>query len=543
MSRWRTPRPRERRRTVAACLAAHGLISAPRPLEAGGGAVRWGVRFAAAAVDLGPAFILFARHLATRPDLLAADDLLALEELGPAELAASLPPPGDAATRVAAELDRPQAEVLSGLEPEPVHRGLLYEEHRARLCTGFGRLEAGSDVVVRLRRPGLETALASGHDDLHHLRPAFPALDRRGFDALVDDFHASLADRLDLRAEATALNAFAEDVVDSDLLTVPRCPTSAATPRLSIRQALPGERVERIAAAGGERTALRRGELVRRLHLAWLQQALVAGHVPVDTEWVELADGRLAVVSARFERVTVAARPRLWSYLRHVAAHRPEDAYDAVAGELRPLHRDADPRRMRLRLRQLVPFRDGGWSERRDTLAELLALHWRLAREEGFAPSPSLAGLWTGVYQGAVTARRLETGGDPLRSALDDLRWLAGFRRLHQLAEPSRLGASLESNLAGLMEVPQKLDRLLQLLAGDGGDGPALHLRVATDGDVEQRRGAAVKAVCLGLLMAAVALLAWRLPSLGMPAAWVEPGTAVAFLVLGALLLHTITRR
>ncbi len=539
------------RRAVAARLAEHGLSNGERGGWHDTDDAPWGVRFREAVCGLGPSAVLFGRYLATRADLLAIDDLLALAELGPEDLAATLPSSVDIAQRVAAELGRPSEEIFSSLNPEPATSSLFYDEFHARLRED-GDNDAGLRlrVVVRLRRAGLEVDEA----ELAALRPAFDGILRasrspfssgRGgaFAELLEDFRQDLQARLDQRAEIQALQRFADDVVDRDLVTVPELLPQLSTPKLSVRRELPGTRFKDLGADGCGHDAPRCRELARRLHLAWLQQALVAGHVPVDGEWVECRDGRVAVVGGRFERLPAASLPRLWSYLRHLAGYRLEDAHDAVIGELRAVRRDADERQLRLGLRQLVPFRDGGWSERRDTLAELLTLHWQLTRRMGFEPSPALAVLWSGLFRLAIHSRHLDDGGDPLRSALEDLRWLVSFQRLRQLADPGQIGDVVESNLASLMEVPQKLDRLLQAVTGEDSGDLRLRLRVAESPDAQRRRSALTTAICVGLLMAAVALLAPRLTVLGLSEDWTEPGTAAVFLGLAAVLLRTITRR
>ncbi|MCH9651600.1 MAG: hypothetical protein K0U98_25465 [Deltaproteobacteria bacterium] len=561
---WSQGAERLRKRTIEARLAEFDLVGGPRLAKAIASTPAvdsrpWGARFGEAVQGLGPGFVLFARYLSTRPDLLSLDDVFVLEELGLDSLAKTLPPRGDPQIRLAAELGRPVGDVFAEFDPSPITQGWLYEEFRARLQMEVeGEVEARRglsqsprEVVVRLRRPGLGDIEATDLADLVHLRPAFkeilePSREGEDWEQLLRVFLEALIPRLDLRNEETQLLHFAEDLVDSDLLVVPQVYPALSTERLSVRENLPGESFPGLWGGGDVGFAAglaHRQELARRLHLAWLEQALIAGHIPLDADWVELRDGRLAIVGGRFERLGAVLLPQLWTYLRHLAGHRPEEAYRAIAGELRAVRRGADERDLRLRLRQLVPFRDGGWTDRRDTLAEYLVLQWKLVRELGFEPSASLENLWRGLFQMALEVRHLQVPSDSLRAALEDLRWLASFRRMRQLAEPGQLGPALEANLASLMEMPQKLDRLLEVATGEGGGDLRLRLRVAEDASAERRRGALTTAVCLGLLMTAVALLAGQLPELGVPESWVEPGSAVAFLGLGALLIRTITRR
>ncbi len=556
----------------------------------------WAQRLIDAASDLGPTFQLFTDYLGSRPDVLPIDDVL---QLRAARVPVSEPPPllpptpipptnSDPVQRAARELQRPAAELFADFDPEPVRRGRSSDDYRARLHPGVVLADATAtdatavEVWLRLRRPGLAAAAQHELPQLQYLQPAFarrldptdadrtngwsvfqatnPARDT--FQRLLRDFEARLEQDLDLRTEGASLRQLAAELADADLLAVPR--VLFATPRLLILGALPvahfdlrppssdgDEPAASSSQAGSSRAGSSRAssprarDLARRLHLAWLQQALVTGHAPLDAAWAELRDGRLALLAGRCCHLGTAALPRLCAYLQQLADHLPEEAYDAIAGELTAVgstrgKAQIDERRVRQRLRQLVPFRDGGWSEKRDTLAELLVLHWRLLRELGLQPSPALASLYTGLFESAADSRHLDPTGDPLRRALDDLHWLTGVRRLRQFAGPAVFGQALEANLSGLLEMPQKLDRLLHLLSGEADHPLRLDLRVADRG--EQRSDTFTTVLCLGLLMAAVALLAPRLPDLGVDPAWAEPGTAVLFLVLGAWLLRAITR-
>ena len=52
--------------------------------------------------------------------------------------------------------------------------------------------------------------------------------------------------------------------------------------------------------------------------------------------------------------------------------------------ELEPLSRDASEDDFELRLRQVVPFRDGSWSEHGNNVAEYVVLHWQVADADVF---------------------------------------------------------------------------------------------------------------------------------------------------------------
>ncbi|MEM8930695.1 MAG: AarF/UbiB family protein [Acidobacteriota bacterium] len=532
-------RPDGRERQVGAVLAEHGLVGGRR--RGAAESALWGERFGTAVAQLGGGFALFGGYLAGRPDLVGLDNALLLETMDlELQAFAPYPPAPEPLVRIGELTERPPVEIFHEIESEPFARGPWSDHFHGRLLDRSGH--GGASVVVSLRRRGVEDALLADSARLSALRPAFgelvaSAVELRRFDAVMAEQAERIVERADLRRQALALGRFVDDLVDDDLLIVPEIDAELTTPQMVVREWLGETTLDAIEASSSE--AVHR-DLGRQLYLAVLEQALVAGHVPVGGSWRIERQGRLTLIDGSFERLPAASLPRLWSYLRHLAGHRPEEAFEAIEGELRPVVPDADPLALRLRLRQLVPFRDGGWTERRDSLAELLALHWRSVVEMGFSPSPALTTLWHSLYLAAGAQGRCDPRGDPLHAALDDLRWLASFRRLRRLGEPREMGRAFEENLTSLMEMPEKLDRLLQLWSGDGGDDLQLRLRVADDG-AARRHNALHVTLGVSALMVAVVWVGDPLLRLGVEETWVEAGSAVTFLVLGAWLLRTIT--
>lgn len=537
---------------VAAVLDAHGFKAQERGLRAqdpsddrGEG---WGTRFGEAMADLGGGFALFGDYLTHRPDLLGLGEALALESVhlegrfrathlvspsmttsqSQAErLRHALPPDAEEAFDEVTPLESPQGDPLC----------------EYFLANGRSSEDAlGEDVVLCLRRPDLADEVTDDLPQLETLTSAFGELassptGRRRLHAAMDDFRLEIQRRLDLKQRDASLQGFADDLVDRDLLQVPRVFEQWTSPSCSVRQWL-GETALDDPSAMPSAAGL--AELGRQLHLTVLEQLLVAGQAPLNARWRLDRRGRLSLVEGALVHLPAASLPRLWAYLRHLASHHPEEAFEAIEGELKPAMPSADAHQLRLRMRQLVPFRDGGWSTRRDTLAELLALHWCLVDEMGFKPSPALETLWQCLYQTAALGRRLQLPGDPLRAALDDLRWLATFRRMRHLGDPKEMGQALENNLASLLEMPQKLDRLLQMWSGEGGDEIPLRFRV--DSASPKRRHALHQTIGLAALMLAVGLISRQLPQMGLPTVWVERVSAFVLCLVGASLLSTILK-
>ncbi|MEM7351503.1 MAG: hypothetical protein AAF657_11895, partial [Acidobacteriota bacterium] len=204
---------------------------------------------------------------------------------------------------------------------------------------------------------------------------------------------------------------------------------------------------------------------------------------------------------------------------------------DAIAGELRT------------RIRQVVPFRDGGWSTSGESLGEYAIAHWRLLRRTGFKACSHLDDFYQGLFWTARSARGFAPSTDPLGDALGDLDWLAGWNQFQQLASPRQMGMTAESYMATLVELPQKLDRILSLGTGEAAPLPSS----ATSEEHPRPKDRSVVVLCLGLAMAALVLLQGPLhqltTALGWGARFSEGLLAGLFLALGALLLSRVRRQ
>ncbi len=516
---------RQRRREVERFLAQPHLARGPRRIFDGGGPTS---EAGETVVDLRPllegsgvAFALFGRYLASRGDLLSAADCLALEQI-PDE---APPAPGDeVVARLTGEWGFGPGEIFRTFEAEPHVSRLLYQVHRAELPDG-------RPVEVRLRHAGTAARIAADFELLELLRPVLASrADSRLYDEVLADFRHTTESLLDFNQQAEALELLARDARD-EVMVVPRVHRDLSTSRVLTLELLSGTPLAELAVP----RRIDAEDLARRIALLWLQQTLTVGVLPLDAELMELSDGRLAVTGGLCASLPPAARVSLWDYLRFTAQHVPDRATLCLLREMSKLDRGAREGELHTRLRQVVPFRDGAWTEAGESLAEYAVLHWRFARRAGFRARPHLLRFYRGLFQTARTARRFSPEGDALGEALENLQWIAGWNQLRQFLEPMRLGTTAEGYLRTFLELPQKLDKALQAATGEGG----LTVRPA---HVPRRRRNAVTAVaCLALLLAA-----WALVAPGFTAAlgtrWAEGLTAAVFLGLGALLLGAVRR-
>ena len=519
----------ERRAAIERLLAEAGLRPAGRrgrilPLEG------LSARLARTLPDAGPVFAAFGLYLAGRPDVLPAPaclELSAIPDRGPALTAEAL----DACLR--RELAAEPTQVFRTLDPQPFVSRLWSQSHRAVTA-------AGARVVVTLVRPEAEEALAADLALLPLLLPAVATLDPLSHPGeILEAFRRHQDGDLDQTSHAAALAEIAAEA--PEMLVVPRVETPLGTPRLLVREDLGGrplaEAAVRAPAAGDS------GDAVRRTCLLWLRQAFVGRSCPAELGPYDvevLPDGAVAFVGGPLLRPPVAVQEHLWEHLVATLGDDPAAAGDRLLREVERQPEALDEADLLLRMRQVVPFRDGAWSQAGDSLPEQLFAYWRLARECGYRlRSPALR-VVRGLAALALLGRRLAPGRDPLREGVEELRLARGLGRLREAVSVENLGKELLPYAHLMLSLPQKVDALLSMLAR----GEA---RVRLETEERDRPGAGgVVAVAVAAAAVAVALVLGRAfePVLvdGAGQRIAEGASALLLLVAGGLLLRAASR-
>lgn len=173
------------------------------------------VRLRRALESLGPIFVKFGQMLSTRRDLLPpdlADELALLQDRVP-------PFPTEQALAVLESFyGRHVDEIFVNFERQPVASASVAQVH-------FAELPDGTEVAVKILRPGIERVIAH---DLALLDTAAILLDRIWAEArrlkpreVVAEFSKYLHDELDLMREASNCSQLRRNFHDSKLLMVP----------------------------------------------------------------------------------------------------------------------------------------------------------------------------------------------------------------------------------------------------------------------------------------------------------------------------------
>lgn len=184
--------------------------------------------------DMGPAFVKLGQVLATRVDLLEPEWIA---EFG--KLQDSAPPAPWAAVhqQLGEDLGAPPEEVFAAFEPEPLAAGSIAQVHRARL-------DDGSEVVVKVRRPGIRPILEADLRWLARLAelaeaesPEWRVLHPR---EMVRQFAQSLRNELDFAGECRNADRIARNFAgyaDQDSAVAVSCrgePGPASAPAIIV---------------------------------------------------------------------------------------------------------------------------------------------------------------------------------------------------------------------------------------------------------------------------------------------------------------------
>jgi ubiquinone biosynthesis protein len=189
---------------------------------------------------LGPIFVKFGQVLSTRRDLLPAD---LAQEL--AKLQDRVPPfPSDQAiAEIEKSLGTKIQDVFESIEREPVASASVAQVH-------LGVLKDGTEVAVKVLRPGVEQAIAK---DVLLLEAAAGLLELLWLDGrrlrpreVVAEFARHLDDELDLVREAANASLLRRNFADSTQLAVPAIHWDYCSRRVMVMQRMHGTPISQV---------------------------------------------------------------------------------------------------------------------------------------------------------------------------------------------------------------------------------------------------------------------------------------------------------
>jgi ubiquinone biosynthesis protein len=233
-------------------------------------AVERAQRVRAALEELGPTFAKLGQILSTRPDLLSEEFVAELEKLQDRVKPLT---EAEVVRVMEQELRVPWEDVFASIESRPLAAGTIGQVHRATL-------DDGSQVVVKVQRPGAEEAILRdlGLFELFAEKALQREQLRRTVDipALVEHLSESLRRELDFREEAANVERMRKALDSYDRLDVPRLYPELSTARLLVLEYIDG-----MPILEAEDTPERR-EAAHQLLEAFSRQILVDGFFHAD---------------------------------------------------------------------------------------------------------------------------------------------------------------------------------------------------------------------------------------------------------------------
>ncbi|MFH2139725.1 MAG: AarF/UbiB family protein [Pseudomonadota bacterium] len=332
-----------------------GLANA---LERAGRALHWNnaeefahlpppARVRRALEELGPTFVKLGQVLATRVDLFEPEWIAEFSKLQDSAPAA---PWADICLQLTEDLGAPPEEIFAAFDPEPLAAASIAQVHRARL-------DDGSEVVVKVRRPGIRPIIEADLRWLSRLAELAEAEspELRSFhpQEVVRQFTQSLRRELDFAGECRNAERIAENFTgyaDPDspavlhdgeqgapvqspaIIVIPRVYWEWSGERVCVQEFIEGIPGRKLAAV--DQAGLNRKILARRGARAVLKMIVEDGFFHADPHpgnVFYLPGNRIAFIDfGMVGRLTEERRNQLILLLLGLVKHEPQRVADVM---------------------------------------------------------------------------------------------------------------------------------------------------------------------------------------------------------------------
>jgi len=402
--------------------------------------------------ELGPTFVKFGQLLSSRPEFLPD---LYIEEL--ARLTDDAPPVPFAeiepviATDIG--LDR-----FARLDPKPIASASIAQVHGALL-------EDGREVVIKVRRPGIEKQVDL---DLDLLGAVAGQLERRSeiaravqARALAEELEVHLRAELDLAQEAHNTELIAGLAANEEMIVVPLVVRPYVSERVLVLERIEGEKVTSGHSLPPDRARL----LARSLFEFYVRQVTLEGFYHADPHRGNVLltpDGRLALLDfGLLGRLDDDTRRSLALLLLAIAQNRADDAAEQIVGLSLTLL-DADEPGFVHELRRKLP-RYHWHSLSGIQSGAALADMQRIALEHRIRLPTAFALVAKTLAQADEIARTLDPELDPVEAIRDQTYKIVGTELTRRL-EPEALVAFAAPQLDELAKLPGRIGRVVERL-------------------------------------------------------------------------------
>ena len=238
--------------------------------------------------ELGPTFIKLGQLLASETHLLPVEFI---EQLSLLREDVKTIPYSEIRKVMEQEFKWPLEGIFSSINPEPLAAASVAQVHRAKL-------RDGTDVVVKVQRPGIREAVETDLEILHYLADLIerhvPEWRSHRPSALVGELGRTLKQELDFNLRASHVERFAQQFAGEKTLFVPRIHRHAMTGRVETMDFVAGVRLAELDE--DIPIPVSADELCRRLVDLTMKQVFTHGFFhgdPHPGNLRVLADGRL----------------------------------------------------------------------------------------------------------------------------------------------------------------------------------------------------------------------------------------------------------
>ncbi|MDQ2967777.1 MAG: AarF/UbiB family protein [Actinomycetota bacterium] len=432
-----------------------GLLRVLRELGVRGNrpATREGAReFRQALEELGTTYIKLGQLLSSRPDLLPDIYIDELEKL-----VDDVPPvPFPEIERVI--LEELPGDIFVRIDPEPLATASIAQVHTALL-------NSGREVIVKVRRPGIEERIEL---DLALLRSTAELFERHSeraqllqARALADELEVHLVSELDFVEEANNTEIVAGILAEFEFLVVPEVIRPYVTEKVLVLERIQGKRVGADHGLAAERAE----ELARQFFSSYVYQVTVEGVYHADPHRGNVLltdDGRLALVDfGLLGRLDEDTRRNLALLLLAVAQNRADDVADLLFGLSRTSLGSDDSGFMQEIRRKLPRYHGRPLAKIRAGAA--LADLQRISFEHGIGLPTTFALVGKTLSQADSIARVLYPELDPIELLEEDALGMM-LKEAERRLEPNQLFAWLYTQLEPLGRMPRRVGQLVTKL-------------------------------------------------------------------------------
>ncbi len=280
------------------------------------------VRVRMALEEMGPTFIKFGQILATRVDLFPEEWIKELEQLQDQTRAL---PFFQLRPQLEKSLGARISDCFRQVDEKPVGSASMAQVHRAVT-------QAGAEVVLKIRKPGIEALIQSDLSLMKQLASIAEAQspDMRKYQPveIMQEFERSLLRELDFSVEARNADRMRENLHSLDYIHVPKTFWEWTCEDLNVQEfvrGIPAKKVDELDAAGMDRKRIAR----RGARAVW-KMMLEDGFFHADPHpgnFIILPGDQIAMLDfGMVGRLTPTRRDQLIRLIRCVLMQEPENA-------------------------------------------------------------------------------------------------------------------------------------------------------------------------------------------------------------------------